>query len=257
MKFTSTILVALLVILLGGLLSSNIILKKEYDKVDKSDIFWTYDYVLKQPFRHLKIIGGNNTLIAFQQSHTSSVRILGEWKKYHGGQVKAWVKNDTLYVNFDYTPANLFEKFWLQTVTAVRIFSPELLSIEGTNTNIELDKMNQKSFSVNITGRSRFEVESLRPSFDSLTISQKDSSTVIFEMSPEYHTTFAEESTRMGVSSTQQITSKEAMTINDVSAKLEGYSLLDLGHAQIGTLQLTIADSSAIILSGGALKKLK
>ena len=38
MKFTSKILVALLVVLIGAVLSSNIILKKEYDKVDKSDI---------------------------------------------------------------------------------------------------------------------------------------------------------------------------------------------------------------------------
>jgi hypothetical protein len=41
------------------------------------------------------------------------------------------------------------------------------------------------------------------------------------------------------------------------NAIVEGYSLLDLGHAQINSLQLSIADSSAIILSGGALKKLK
>ena len=34
-----------------------------------------------------------------------------------------------------------------------------------------------------------------------------------------------------------------------------GVSVLDLGHAQIDSLKLSIADSSAILLSGGSLKK--
>jgi hypothetical protein len=53
-----------------------------------------------------------------------------------------------------------------------------------------------------------------------------------------------------------EIKSNEAMTIYSLNAKIEGYSLLDVGHAQIQSLQLNIADSSAIILSGGALKKM-
>jgi hypothetical protein len=52
------------------------------------------------------------------------------------------------------------------------------------------------------------------------------------------------------------IESKEAMVIRAVDADLQGYTLLDLGHAQLGSLQLRIADSSAVILSGGALKKM-
>ena len=46
------------------------------------------------------------------------------------------------------------------------------------------------------------------------------------------------------------------MNINSVKANIEGYSILDLGHAQIQSLQLKIAESSAIILSGGSLKRL-
>ncbi|MDQ6764059.1 MAG: hypothetical protein M3015_15725, partial [Bacteroidota bacterium] len=60
-----------------------------------------------------------------------------------------------------------------------------------------------------------------------------------------------------GMSSLTQIESPEAMSIKSVKADVQGYSLLDLGHAQIDSLQLSIADSSAIIISGGALKKFK
>jgi len=259
MKFTSKILLTLLIVLIGGLLSSNIILKKEYDKVDKTDIYWTYENVLQQPFKYLKITGGNGTKIAFEQSPKYSVRILQEWKRYHGGEIKTHVINDTLFINFDFIPENLYEKFWMQGITAVRIFSPDLLSVDGFNTNLEMFKLKQKSMNVSITGKSRFEVESMLPALDSLNISQKDSSEVIFEMAPDYQTTEITDPTRIGVSfaSTQQINSNEAMTIQSVRANVQGNSLLDIGHAQIQSLQLHIADSSAIILSGGALSKIR
>ena len=54
-----------------------------------------------------------------------------------------------------------------------------------------------------------------------------------------------------------EIKSDEAMYIKSVNANLQGYSILDVGHAQIDSLQLKIADSSAIIISGGALKKFR
>jgi hypothetical protein len=267
MKFTSKVLLALAVILIGALLSSNIILKKEYDKVDKSDIYWNYEKVLQQPFKYLKITGGNGTRIAFEQSQNYSVRILQEWERYHGGKIKAHVTNDTLYINFDFVPPTPYDIFYIQRTTTVRIFSPELLSVEGFNTYLEIYKLKQKSINVNITGRSKFEVESMFRSLDSITVFQRDSSEVVFEMSPDYKpvkstekrksVTFTIGSAPPDMSPAHQIESPEAMSINVVKADIQGYSLLDLGHAQIQNLQLQIADSSAIILSGGALRKVK
>ena len=79
MKISTSILFTMLILLLAGMLCSNIILKKEYDKVDKSDLYWTYRKVLQQPFKYLKIKGGNITNIAFEQSNTYSVRVLEDW----------------------------------------------------------------------------------------------------------------------------------------------------------------------------------
>jgi hypothetical protein len=267
MKFTSKVLVALAVVLIGALLSSNIILKKEYDKVDKSDIYWNYHKILQQPFKYLKITGGNGTRIAFEQSPHYSVRILQEWERYHGGNVKAHVMNDTLYINFDYVPPTPYDFFYIKNTTTIRIFSPELLSFDGFNTNFEMFKLKQKSMNVNLTGRSKFEVESMFRSLDSVTVFQRDSSEVVFEMSPDYKPVNSAEkpksvtitigSARTDMSSLNLIESPEAMSIKTVKADVQGYSLLDLGHAQIDSLQLKIADSSAIIISGGALKKFK
>ncbi|MEP6926783.1 MAG: hypothetical protein ABI834_04060 [Ginsengibacter sp.] len=269
MKLSSKILLAMLVILIAGMLSSNIILKKEYEKLDKSDLYWTYRKVIQQPFKYLKIKGGNITSIAFEQSRDCSVRILEEWARYHNGSIKAVVKNDTLFIDFNFIPGNTFEKYWMRTITAVRIFSPQLLYVDCFDTRLEMFKMKQKSYNVSIAGRSSFEVESMQPDLDSLNVSQKDSSEVVFEMSPEYKSPPIQASKRKIITAdnsfgqitiaagNEVIKSSEAMTLRSLIANVQGNSLLDIGHAQIGLLQLHIADSSGIILSGGALKKVK
>jgi hypothetical protein len=266
MKVTVKILVGMFVVFVAGLLASNIILKREYDKVDKSDLYWTYRKVLEQPFKYLKIEGGNITHIAFEQSPNYSVRILNNWLRGNDGVVKASVKKDTLYIRFNDADKTIDQKDWWKFITPVRIFSPRLEAVEGYNTNLEMFKLNQKSISVNMSGRSKFEVESRIRYLDSLTIFQKDSSEVVFEMSQDFKTPNTQavkreaslngNSSKPVVTDADEIKSPEAMNIQSVKASLQGYALLDLGHAQIKSINLNIADSSAIILSGGAIKAL-
>jgi hypothetical protein len=270
MKFTTRILLLIFILMIAGLLSSNMILKKQYNNIDKSDIYWTYNKVLEQPFKYLDITGGNETNIFYEQSAKPSVRLLQEWVKYHGGKVKADVRNDTLFLNFDYKPANPFEKFWLQNAAPVRIFSPELLSVTGNNTHFEMQKLKQKSISISMHGKSGFEVESMYPELDSINIFQSDSSAVKFEMSPDYKKTTAANRETVGkiefhdasgasiiYTEPQQNNFDESMTIRSVTANLKDHSILDIGHAQIQHLQLQVSDSSAIVLSGNALQKVK
>ena len=47
------------------------------------------------------------------------------------------------------------------------------------------------------------------------------------------------------------------MSINAVTANIKDHSILDIGHAQIQKLQVQVSDSSAIVFSGDALKKMK
>jgi hypothetical protein len=262
-------LLLLLLVVLAGLLSSNMLLKRQYDQVDKSDLYWTYNKVLEQSFKYLKITGGNITNIAFEQSAKPSVRLLQEWVVYHRGQIKANVKNDTLYINFDFKPSNAYEKFWLQTQTPVRIFAPQLLSVEGFDTKLGMFRLRQKSIHVSMTGKSSFEVESMLTTMDSINVYQRDSSAVVFEMSPDYNKKPSDNDqlkivtvqNKQGGTITYTAPAEpskfnESMSINSVNADLKDHSILDVGHAQVQSLQLQVADSSAVILSGGALKKL-
>jgi hypothetical protein len=236
MKLTSKILAALLLLFIAGLFISNGVLKSEYNKVDKNDLYWNYGKILEQPFSHIKVEGGNITNIAYEQSTYPSVRIFKDWEGYQNGSVKALVKNDTLFLKFPNIYRDIFEKNWMGRSTLVRIFSPKLLSFTGTDTKFEMFKVKQSSINVSLLGKSQFEMESMITEFDTLNIIQRDSSAVVFEMSPDYKIT-------------------ESFHIKNVQADLKDVSILDLGHAQIDSLKLSISDSSAILLSGGTLKK--
>ncbi len=236
MKLSTKILTGMLLLFIAGLFVSNSILKEAYKKADKSDLYWNYGKILEQPFSHIKIEGGNITKIAFEQSDKPSVRIYKNWEGYQKASVKAIVKNDTLFLKFPNTYKDIFEKNWMGWNTLVRVFSPKLLSVTGTDTKFEMFKIKQKSINVNMAGKSTFELESMIPEFDSLHIIQNDSSQVVFEMSPDYKIS-------------------EAFHVKYVDANLKAVSFLDIGHGQIDSLQLRIADSSGILLSGGTLKK--
>lgn len=236
MKLTTKILLVLCVLMTSGLFASNLYLRNQYNRTDKNDAYWNYGKILEQPFRHLHINGGNITKIAWEQGRASSVRVLKEWYGYETGAVKAFVKNDTLFIDFPNRYRNLNEKDYLRWNTMVRIFSPELLSVTGINTKFEMFKTTQESISVNMSGKSSFEIESMITHLDSLNVVQRDSSQVVFEMSPDYKKT-------------------ESFHVNVVKADLQGYSLLDIGHAQVDSLHLSVADSSGVLLSGGSLKK--
>ena len=268
MKLTTKILLFLFLVLVAGLFSSNIILKRQYDSIDRNDIYWTYNKVIEQPFKYLNITGGNSTNIYYEQSNKPSVRLLQEWVSYHDGKIKAYIKNDTLFLNFDYVPATPFEKVWLENAEPVRIFSPELLSVTGNNTNFEMQKLKQKNITVNMSGNSRFEIESMYPEMDSINVTQRDSTEVIFEMSPDYRIQ-TEENRQIGKigfhdahdnlmeeKGRDQKYFNEYMTFKSVSAMINGHSILDIGHGQIQNLNAQISDSSAIVLSGNALKKI-
>ena len=257
---------SILLVLIAAMLAANVKMKTEYDIVDKHDLHWNYHKVLDQHFRYLRIEGGNQTNIAFEQSPNCSLRVLNDWYRGHDKLFDAFVHNDTLVINFTYQSNDFGEKWWMKYMTLVRIFSPELRVVSGNNTNLEMFKLKQKSLRVSMAGKSKFEVESFIPAFDSLDIKAKDSAELVFEMSPEYKpaTAIGQPGKKMVLpmgrdqpipDPGQVLASTESMSIQSLKAELLGYTLLDVGHAQVQHIQLNVADSAGLILSGGALRR--
>jgi hypothetical protein len=235
MKLSSKILAMMLGAFVICLFVSNVILKKQYDSTDKSDYYWNYNKISTTPFKYLKIDGGNVTNIVFEQQKNCSVRVLDYWGGYDKDSVKTYVSGDTLHLQFVKSPTDLYKKSWMETNVLVRIAAPQLLAIDGYNTNFELAKLDQKELQINLTGKSRIEIESNTHNFDKLSINQRDSSQVIFEMNPD-------------------LKQSPIINVKNVAVKMQGVSLLDIGHMNVDNLQLDVTESSAVILSGHNLK---
>jgi hypothetical protein len=238
MKKSSLMLFILLGIFITGLIGTDLILKNEYNKIDKTDPFWNYTKLSKGSFHHLKLINGNVTRIVFIPSPHASVGVLNNWEHASNGRIHTKIADDTLFVELERREENNGVKDWMRNHTLITITCPELWSVTASNTNLNVDKLNQKTISMDVSGRSRVEVESYNPDFDSISVHQRDSTEVIFEMADD-------------------IKSSGAMNLRALYTDVQNRSLLDVGHFRIQNLHQTIGDTSGIILSGYTLALLK
>jgi hypothetical protein len=81
MKKSSLLLLILLGLFIFSLVASDIVLKSQYNKIDKTDPFWNYTKLNKGTFHHIKLIDGNVTRIAFSPSPHASVGVLSFWQE--------------------------------------------------------------------------------------------------------------------------------------------------------------------------------
>ena len=236
MKWSNTILITALLTGLAGLFGSNALIKKVYESIDKSDKYWNFKKLTDQPFKHIRITGGNVSNIVYDQSPQSSVKVLPEWHGSDDGTVKAMVKNDTLVIDYANTYRDIYEKHWLRDAVTVRISGPEVKSVTGSDTRLMLNKYNQPALKVDLSGNSRLVVNSYRTQFEKLDVNLSDSSLTTISMSDETFT-------------------KDIIKIDEVNATGRGMSLLNLRSSSIERLHLDLADSASVALSGYTLTK--
>ena len=236
MKLSNTILLVSLSAGIAGLFGSNYVMKKEFDKIDKTDPYWAYKKVEEKPFRHLVINGGNISNIFFEQSPHSFVKVMKNWRGADDGSVKTRIVNDTLYLNFSNRFIDIYEKYWLRDVVPVRISTPSLVSAEGSDTKLVIDKFNQPTISIDLNGDSKIQVNCFRTHFDRIDVEQRDSSLVAFTVSEELFL-------------------RDSIKIDQVVVRGSGTSLLNLRTATIDSLQLNLTDEASVALSGYSLRK--
>lgn len=236
MKLSSAVLLFTFGTGLAGLFGSNYVMKKEFDKVDKTDPYWTYKKVEEKPFHHLVVNGGNISNIIYEESAHSFVKLMRSWRGSDDGSIKTNINNDTLYLDFDNHYADLYEKYWLRDVVPVRISTPVLISATGSNTKLVLDKFNQPSLRINLTGDSKIQVNCFRNHFSKIEVDQKDSSLVAFTVSKELFL-------------------PDAITVDTAVVRGSGTSLLNIRTATIDLLDLKLTNDASVALSGYSLEK--
>jgi hypothetical protein len=237
MKKSSLILIVIFGLFIISLITSVLIFKNEYNHIDKTDPFWNYPKLASGTFHHILLSGGNITRASFIPSPHGSVGVLNYTDDLMKGRVHATISDDTLFVLFKKREDPPGIRKWMSYHVLIAISCPKLLSVNIINSNLDLYKLRQKNLSVQLAGKSKMEIESSIADFDSLSVRQKDSTEVKFEMS-------------------EDMKSSGTMHSKAIYAQVQGYSILDLGHFQIHSFHPFIEDSSAIILSGHTLKKM-
>jgi hypothetical protein len=238
MKKASGMLVIVGVILFISVIASNLILRNQFNKIDKTDPFWNYTKLATGSFHHIMISGSNETRVVFSPGPNGSVGVLNFWESEMRKRVQASIAHDTLFVHMDdrTDPPNMRE--WMKYRVLMAISAPEIYSVVARDANLDMTKMKQQNISIDLSGKSRMEFESFTSDFDSLSIMQRDSSELKFEMADE-------------------LGNFRVLHARSIRSNVQGYSFLNIGHFQIQSFSPVIGDSSAIAVSGGTLKNLK
>lgn len=255
MKLTQKIIIGLLLLLSGGLVFSATLFKKQYNKNDKGELYFIYGTIEDRAFSHLVINGGNISNVVYEPAAKPSVRVVKRWNGYKDKRITTIVRNDTLYLNFPAEYKDIYEKMQLKHTDMVRIFSPELKSVSGTNTNLKLLKLKQKDLTVDISGNSTFEVESLIYDLNNVSIKAADTTEIVFEISPTLKKSGSTALKLNEGEAAPDVKGWDAFHIKTLKTVIKGMSFVDVGHASIDTINADVSDSSAIILSGATMKK--
>jgi hypothetical protein len=238
MKKSSLILLILAGLLIICLIGSDLILRNRYDQIDKSDPFWNYTKLNKGVFHHIRMTGSNVTRVSFIPGPKGSMGVLNYWEQDSKNRIESSISDDTLFIKFKERtdPPNI--RNWMKYHVLIAISCPDLISVNGLNSNLNLFKLKQKNLSVSLAGKSTMEVESYNPDFDTVFVSQKDSSQLQFEMS-------------------EDMKSSGIMHAKVLDVQIRERSILDVGHFQVQSIHQSIGDSAGIILSGSTLRTLK
>lgn len=238
MKKASRMLVILGILLIMSVIISNLILRKQYNNINKSDPFWNYAKLAQGPFHHIVMSGCNKTRAVFSPGPNGSIGVLNIWESSMQERLTASIVHDTLFVRMDDRAESPNVLAWMKSRTLIAISAPEIYSVAARDVNLDMTRMKQQNISINLSGKSRMEFETYIPNFDSLSVIQMDSSELKFEMADE-------------------LGNDHILHARSISSNVKGYSFLNIGHFQIQSFHPVIGDSSAIAVSGGTLRSLK
>ncbi len=238
MKITGKILIGLLALALIALVFSNFVIKKEFEKIDKTDFYWNFEKISNQHFSHIKIDSGNIAEIVIEQSDSFAVKVWKHLSDYNNITYRSDISNDTLFLGISSSESRSKAERQFKYFKAIRVFTPRLISFSGHNANVEFVKMNQPSIEMMLSGVSVINYETNLLTLKNLKISAVDSTQVSIHPNPEMRVD--------GI-----------FNVNYLKAKVEGNSSLQLSGGLIDSLDYQLTDSASIFLSGRTLSKIK
>lgn len=141
---------ALVLISTIGMFATNLILKKEYLKIDLTDVYKNYISVNKATYSVLNISGSNGYPIDIIHKPHNHVRVLRSREKH----VTSHLSHDTLFIEFRGANISQSQAFLTDTPSGLIIESKDLVEVISKNTNNRIIGFSNQDFTLNLAGNS-------------------------------------------------------------------------------------------------------
>ncbi len=180
MKISKLLILILTAFICSALVYEKVVLKSEYDKIDKSSRFGQYKYTDEyEHFSHVVVNGNNQGLVSFYQKGTTLIKYKDNMKE----KFTTRINKDTLYLDFDKSLLSNLAK--LDRYKRVVVFYDTLQSIQFTNSNIYIQANKLKTLKANGKGASDFCLHGSK--LDSLIYNTTDDNTTHFNYGNPSH----------------------------------------------------------------------
>jgi hypothetical protein len=177
MKPSIQLLLALVLLIIGGLFVTKYQLKQDYAAIDRTDPFYAFETTSDLNFSHINVSGGNYSQLIIEPGDNNLYI-----EKSHGEGIEYHLASDTLYILFDENhtiESNSRESRWANRSSALVIIqSDHLSSLVANNASIEIDLSNTSNFESSITGYSKLAILNEDESLKALHIESHDQSSI-------------------------------------------------------------------------------
>ena len=150
MKKSNLFLVVTGLVIITGMYLTNVILKKEYQKIDLTDPYKNYVSVASASYSVLDISGSNGYPIKIIHKKINDIKVL----RSRLNHFKSKIKNDTLFILFTGSNISMYQAFSSETPSGVIIESNDVSSIIATNTYNRIIGFSNQDLEVTLKGNS-------------------------------------------------------------------------------------------------------
>lgn len=196
MKASNILLTVLISMVLLITVGSNLVLKAEFDNIDRKNPYAGYKKESLKPFKHVKLEGKELGLTEIRQGDTYEIRVMPEHR-----YLDVDVVGDTLRLTYkrDGSPNGLTSAMKLNSVPSFYIIAPTITSVEAENITWKLRdwkgenmliKQNGSGFglvdsdikNLNVqVSKGAFAKLEAKNAFETANMAVKDSSTLLIE----------------------------------------------------------------------------
>lgn len=216
MKKSNLFITVFGLIILFGMIATNMVLKKEYQKIDLSDPFKNYISITTKPYSVLDISGSNGYPIEIIYKEIDTIKVLRSRLKHF----KSSYRNDTLFIQFTGSNVSMSQRHNSNTPPGIIIEKNKLSSIHLTDVHNRLSGFSNQDLNLSLKGNSYQEIRNCM--LNTLSIEMKN---------------------------TSQIEFAKANTVDSLNLKMMNTSVARLENIQFRTVNPILKDSIAFVLS--------